>query len=77
MLPISFCARAAMLAVIDSASRRHTKMRDPGEEHVHPLTLRRNSDAAMTVAFAHKARSSERETVSEALKAVREVRDQR
>jgi hypothetical protein len=55
MLPISFCARAAMLAVIDSASGRHTKMRDSGEEHVHPLTLCPNSDAAMTVAFAHKA----------------------
>jgi hypothetical protein len=55
MLPISFCARAAMLAVIDCASRRHTNMRDSGEEHVYPLTLRPNSDAAMTVAFAHKA----------------------
>jgi hypothetical protein len=45
MLPISFCARAAMLPVIDSASRRHTKMRDSGEEHVHPLTLCPNGDA--------------------------------
>ena len=43
-----------MLAVINSASRRHTKMRNSGEEHVHPLTLCPNSDAAMTVAFAHK-----------------------
>ena len=42
-----------MLAVIDYASRRYTKMRDYGEEHVHPLTLCPNSDSAMTVAFAH------------------------
>jgi hypothetical protein len=63
MLPISFCARAAMLAVIDSASRRHTKMRDSGEEHVHALTLCPNGDAAMTVAFAHKAWSSQRDIV--------------
>ncbi len=60
--------------MIDSVSRRHTKMRDFGEEHVHPLTLCPNSDAAMTVAFAHEAWSSERETVIEALKAVREVK---
>jgi len=45
MLPISFCARAAMLVVIDSASRGHPKMRDFGEEHVHPLTLCPNSAA--------------------------------
>jgi hypothetical protein len=55
MLPVSICARAAMLPVIDSASREHTKMRDSGEGHVHPLTLCPNGDAAMTVAFAHKA----------------------
>lgn len=53
--------------------RRHTKMRDFGEERVHPLTLCPNSDAAMIVAFAHKAGSSERDTVNEPLKAVREV----
>jgi hypothetical protein len=60
--------------VIDSVSRRHTKMRDFGEERVHPLALCPNSDAAMIVAFAHKVWSSERETVSEVLKAVREVK---
>ena len=60
--------------MIDSVSRRHRKMRDFGEERVDPLTLCPNSDPAMIVAFAHKAWSSERETVSEALKAVREVK---
>ena len=49
-------------------------MRDFGEERVHPLTLGPNSDAAMIVAFVNKAWSSERETISEALKAVREVK---
>jgi len=66
MLHISFCARAAMLTVIDSASRRHTKMRDSGKEHVHPLTLCPNGDVAMTVAFAHKVGSSERDIVKRA-----------
>ena len=74
MLPISLCARAARPAVIDSVYRRHTKMRDSDEERVHLLTLRPNSDAAMIVASAHKAWSSERDTVSEAQKAVREVK---
>ena len=46
-------------------------MRDFDEEHVDPLTLCPNSDVAMIVAFAHEDWSSERETVSEALKAVR------
>ena len=46
-------------------------MRDFGEERVHPLTLCLNSDAATIVAFAHEAWSSERETVIEALNAVR------
>ena len=55
--------------MIDSVSRRHRKMRDFGEERVHPLTLCPNSDAAMIVAFAHEAWSSEREAVNEALKA--------
>ena len=58
--------------VIDSVSRRHRKMRDFGEERVHPLTLCPNSDAATIVAFAHEAWSSERETVNEALKAFEE-----
>ena len=55
--------------MIDSVSRGHRKMRDFGEERVHPLTLCPNSDAATIVAFAHEAWSSERETVNEALKA--------
>jgi hypothetical protein len=58
----------------DSGSRRHTKLPDFGEEGVHPLTLRPNSDAAMIVAFANEACSSEREIVREALKAAREVK---
>jgi len=70
-LRVSFGAREARLAVIDSASRRHRKMRDFGEERVRPLTLCPNTDAAMTVVFAHDAWSSERETVREALNAVR------
>ena len=69
-LRVSFGAREARLAVIDSASRRHRKMRDFGEERVRPLTLCPNTDAAMTVVFAHDAWSSERETVREALNAV-------
>src|SRR5579884_4390043 len=32
LLPVSFCARAARLAVIISVSVWHTKMRDSGEE---------------------------------------------
>jgi hypothetical protein len=47
-------------------------MRNFGEERVHPLTLCPNSDAVMIVVFAHKAWSSERETVDEALKASEE-----
>jgi len=47
-------------------------MRNFGEERVHPLTLCPNSDAATIVAFSHKAWSSERETVDEALKASQE-----
>ena len=70
-----FGAREARLAVIDSASRRNRTMRDFGEEHVRPLTLCPNSDAAMSVVFAHDAWSSEVETLSEALKGVRGVRD--
>ena len=46
-------------------------MSGPHEEQPH---LCPNSDAAMIVAFGHKAWSSERETVTEALKAVREVK---
>jgi hypothetical protein len=49
-------------------------MRGFGEERVHPLTLCPNTDEAMIFALAYKARSSERETVSEALKAVRELK---
>jgi hypothetical protein len=60
--------------VIDSVSRRHRKMRDFGDERVHQLTLCPNSDAGMIVAFADKAWSPERETVSEALKAIREIK---
>jgi hypothetical protein len=67
MLRVSFCPRAARLAGIDFVSRRHRKMRDFGEDPVHPLTLCPNSDAAMIVAFAHQDWSSERETVSGAL----------
>jgi len=74
ILPISFCARTARPGVIDSVSRRHRKMRDFGDERVHQLTLCPNSDAGMIVAFADKAWSPERETVGEALKAVREVK---
>ena len=70
LLRVSFGAREAKLAVIDSASRRHRKMGDFGEERVRPLTLCPNSDAAMTVVFAPDAWSSERETVREALNAV-------
>jgi len=54
-LRVSFGAREARLAVIDSASRRHRKMGDFGEERVRPLTLCLNGDAAMTVVFAHEA----------------------
>lgn len=60
--------------MIDSVSRRHRKMRGFGDERVHQLTLCANSDAGMIVAFADKAWSPERETVGEALKAVREVK---
>ena len=63
--------------MIDSVSRRDRKKRDFGEGRVDPLTLCPNSDAAMIFAFAHEAWSSERETVSEALRAVEEQRDQR
>ena len=45
-----------------------------GEEHVHPLTLCPNSDEAMIAAFADKAWSSEPDSVSEALKAAREMK---
>jgi hypothetical protein len=77
MLQMSFGAREARLAVIDSASHRHRKMRDFGEERVRPLTLCPNTDADMTVVFAHDAWSFGRETAREPLNAVRGLRDQR
>jgi hypothetical protein len=43
-------------------------------EHVHALIGCPNSDAAMIVAFAHTLGSSERDTVNEPLKEVREVK---
>ena len=55
LLRVSFGAREARLAVIDSVSRRHMEMRNFGEERVRPLTLCPNSDGAMTVVFAHEA----------------------
>src|SRR5579884_1440417 len=58
LLPVSFCARAARLAVIISVSVWHTKMRDSGEGHVHPLTLCPNGDSAVIATFAHKFVSS-------------------
>jgi hypothetical protein len=77
ILQLSFGAREARLALIDSASRRNRKMRDFDEERVPPLTLCPNSDAAMSVVFAHDAWSSELETLSEALKGVRgEISDE-
>jgi hypothetical protein len=53
-------------------------MGDFGEERVRSLTLCPNTDAAMTVVFAHDAWSSERETVREALNAIRskEMKDE-
>lgn len=60
--------------MIDSVCRRHTKTRDPDEELVHPLTVCPNSDATTIVVSAHQTCSSERDTVSEALQAVREVK---
>jgi len=47
---------------------------DFGKERVYPSTLCPNSDAAMIVAFACRAWSSEREIVSEALKTIREIK---
>lgn len=72
ILPGSFCARSARLAVIDSVSRLQSKMWDFGAELVHPPTLCPNSDAVMIVAFAH--RLGQRDTVSEALKVAREIK---
>jgi hypothetical protein len=58
--------------VIDSVSRRQSKMWDFGAELVHPPTLCPNSDAVMIVEFAH--RLGQRDTVSEALKVAREIK---
>jgi hypothetical protein len=58
LLLVSFCARATRLAVIISVSLGHMKMRDSGEEHVHPLTLCPNGDSAVIATFAHKLGSS-------------------
>ena len=71
-LPISFCARAAMLAVIDFCVPSAQESAGLGEEHVHPLTPRQNSDADMTVAFAHKLLNAT--LFNEPLKAIREVK---
>jgi hypothetical protein len=71
-LLVSFCARSARLAMIDSVSRRQSKMWDFGAELVHPPTLCPNSDAVMIVAFAH--RLGQRDTVSGALKVAREIK---
>ena len=55
ILRVSFGVPEARLAVIDSVSRRHMEMRDFGQERVRPLTLCPNTDAAITVVFAHEA----------------------
>ena len=70
MLDISLMQRMPSLGLVRKRNKKahigykflvlvHTKMRDFGEERVHPLTLCPNSDAGMIVTFANKAWSFE------------------